>query len=268
MNIKQKNSHERVREFLLSVILVLVLLAFSQTALAVCGDGVLQNPAEQCDDGNLDVGDCCDDACEFEVVDTPCGVGDLCFGTAAVCDGLGACVPQPDCPLFGGLSGFDSYSVNLRDRGTPESARLRFAQKRIYGGFGQPDIDTRYALCVYEGAPEFEVSRVLVSSELDTGSSWRQKANGAWKYTHKNPAPGGVRRALLTTKAPRGLMRIRAAGERLRLPGPANASAYFVSPVTVGLVSDAPGCWGATVPVGTAAKNTASQFKAKRPVTD
>ena len=52
----------------------------------VCGDGVIDRPEEQCDDANQDLGDGCDDSCQFELV---CGDGHLAnldFGGNEACD--------------------------------------------------------------------------------------------------------------------------------------------------------------------------------------
>ncbi|HJN77287.1 MAG TPA: MYXO-CTERM sorting domain-containing protein [Myxococcota bacterium] len=42
------------------------MLLLSTTAWAVCGDRILDNPIELCDDGNLDDGDGCDSVCRVE----------------------------------------------------------------------------------------------------------------------------------------------------------------------------------------------------------
>src|SRR5204863_355693 len=56
-----------------------------------CGDGVL-DPDEQCDDGNLEDGDCCSSTCQFEDATTlcrpaagPCDVAEFCTGTSGSC---------------------------------------------------------------------------------------------------------------------------------------------------------------------------------------
>jgi len=68
-----------------------------------CGDGVLDDPPEQCDDGNNTSEDGCSDICEIE----ECGDGVLQVGLGEVCDdgnlinGDGCddqCMPEPDCP--------------------------------------------------------------------------------------------------------------------------------------------------------------------------
>jgi len=42
------------------------------TPIAFCGDGVINQAEEQCDDGNNDDGDGCSASCEIEVVACPC----------------------------------------------------------------------------------------------------------------------------------------------------------------------------------------------------
>ncbi len=74
-----------------------------------CGDGEL-GPAEECDDGNNDNGDGCDEACNLEEVcpdsdgDMVCDADDLCDGDDAsgdsdgdlVCDNLDTCPLDPE----------------------------------------------------------------------------------------------------------------------------------------------------------------------------
>ncbi|MFP6663418.1 MAG: DUF4215 domain-containing protein [Deltaproteobacteria bacterium] len=62
-------------------------------ALPVCGDGALAE-WEECDDGNLDDGDCCSSACTFAPAGSACPAdGNVC--TSEVCNGSGACVSEP-----------------------------------------------------------------------------------------------------------------------------------------------------------------------------
>ncbi|MFQ5478980.1 MAG: DUF4215 domain-containing protein [Candidatus Binatia bacterium] len=55
-----------------------------------CGDGAL-DPSEQCDDGNLEDGDCCSSSCTAEAAHAPCDDGDPCTPSDE-CDGGGVCV--------------------------------------------------------------------------------------------------------------------------------------------------------------------------------
>ncbi len=55
----------------------------------VCGDGELSGN-EECDDGNVDGGDCCSSLCTFDAASTPCDNEDACT-TDSLCDGGGSC---------------------------------------------------------------------------------------------------------------------------------------------------------------------------------
>lgn len=62
------------------------------TPTSVCGDGVAQCD-EECDDGNLDDGDCCSSSCTFEPADSACGDGgESPCDHADTCDGAGNCL--------------------------------------------------------------------------------------------------------------------------------------------------------------------------------
>ena len=59
-----------------------------------CGNGIL-DPGEQCDDGNLDDGDCCSSSCTLDAAGTLCAdEGNVC--TDDVCDGAGTCQRLPN----------------------------------------------------------------------------------------------------------------------------------------------------------------------------
>lgn len=60
---------------------------------SACGDGLL-DAGEQCDDGNASNGDCCSNACQFELEGVRCEDGDACTARDT-CDGAGTCVPGP-----------------------------------------------------------------------------------------------------------------------------------------------------------------------------
>ena len=55
-----------------------------------CGDGMLDDAGEQCDDFNQTSGDCCSSSCQLEPAGAPCSPdGKLCTDDA--CDGAGTC---------------------------------------------------------------------------------------------------------------------------------------------------------------------------------
>ena len=54
-----------------------------------CGDGLLDDPSEQCDDWNQTSGDCCSSSCQLEPAGAPCSDGNACTDDA--CDGAGTC---------------------------------------------------------------------------------------------------------------------------------------------------------------------------------
>src|SRR5262249_60600341 len=56
----------------------------------VCGNGDLEGD-EECDDGNLVNGDCCDATCHFEPAGSICDDGDDDPCTNGACDGEGDC---------------------------------------------------------------------------------------------------------------------------------------------------------------------------------
>jgi cysteine-rich repeat protein len=60
---------------------------------SVCGDSVVEQ-SEQCDDGNLDPGDCCSPTCSYEIADSVCEA-DSNPCTRDVCDGAGSCMHPP-----------------------------------------------------------------------------------------------------------------------------------------------------------------------------
>ncbi len=70
-------------------IALFLLTATPATALARCGNGTLESN-EDCDDGNLEAGDCCSPACTYEEIGSTCTPTDAC-SVAGMCDD-GECV--------------------------------------------------------------------------------------------------------------------------------------------------------------------------------
>jgi cysteine-rich repeat protein len=59
-----------------------------------CGDGMLDDAGEQCDDFNQTSGDCCSSSCQLEPAGAPCSDGNACTDDA--CDGAGTCSQHVD----------------------------------------------------------------------------------------------------------------------------------------------------------------------------
>jgi cysteine-rich repeat protein len=57
-----------------------------------CGNGVI-DPGEDCDDGDVQIGDCCSPTCTFDPASYQCAPGSPC--ATGHCDGAGTCVPVP-----------------------------------------------------------------------------------------------------------------------------------------------------------------------------
>jgi cysteine-rich repeat protein len=64
--------------------------AFASVGVALCGNGTV-DASEDCDDGNVDDGDCCSSTCTYEPQDAPCDDGNNCTSTGR-CDGQGFCI--------------------------------------------------------------------------------------------------------------------------------------------------------------------------------
>jgi cysteine-rich repeat protein len=62
--------------------------AAGRVCTPACGNGIVE-PGEDCDDGNLAGGDCCDAGCRFEAADTACPEAPCAVGRS--CDGQGLC---------------------------------------------------------------------------------------------------------------------------------------------------------------------------------
>ncbi len=132
----------------------------------ICGDGI-KTPDEECDDGNLVNGDCCDATCRAEPAGTVCSSAtDPCL--EARCDGHGTC---------------DAEGLSCRVPVAPGAGQLvlrhgkkdRFTWKWTTGvstaaDFGNPLQTTAYDLCVYDkGTGSL---RLLLSESAAAGPAW------------------------------------------------------------------------------------------------
>lgn len=235
---------------------VLAFLLFSISAVllpldatAVCGDGVLEEPLEQCDDGNLLPSDCCSPECEYEQAGTSCELGNVCAEfLGSECDGAGSCELVLDgcAPLsrfperwYGKLVDADPSSRDL--------LKLRYKSSSPGSSpdewYGDPSAGTRYAICVttltfsFDG--RFRGTEVLHSVELPTGAGWRKKATG-YVYREPGAAPGPFRSVRLRAKPSDSAgqllttVKVKATGPALMLPPPATPTEYIERPFVLG----------------------------------
>jgi cysteine-rich repeat protein len=216
--------------------LVLAVVDTSAGSVPVCGDGVVAG-AEECDDGNLVDGDCCDSTCHAEPIGTVCGnPGDPCLESH--CDGTGTCdstgrsCRMPSAARAGSLA----IQLGRQDRLTWKW-RTGVSAK---ADFGDPFNDTDYDLCLLDagtGSVRLLAHAHLPAGEsCGTGSCWKETAAG---YEYRNPA--APLQHLSLQGGPAGLAKItaRALGQGLSLP-----PMPLAPPVMMRLHARDGECWG------------------------
>jgi cysteine-rich repeat protein len=80
---------------------VLITFPFEETFNS-CGNGIVE-AGEECDDGNIQNGDCCSSSCVYEPEGSSCTDGQYCNG-GEVCNGAGACQTGPSIDCNDGVS--------------------------------------------------------------------------------------------------------------------------------------------------------------------
>ncbi len=226
----------RLRYATASLLLLFSIVAAGATpdAFAVCGDGVLEEPLEQCDDGNVLPSDCCSPDCQYEQAGTPCDLGGICAEfLGSECDGASDCLLVLD-----GCLNTQIHTVGkLVDRDPSSRDFLKIRYKNESGGsspeelFGDPSAATRYAICVTDNL-FLRASEILYSAELPTGAGWVKKPTG-YVYRESGTATGPFRRVKLWAKpsASAGRLRtkvkVKATGSALLLPLPETPTHYF-----------------------------------------
>ncbi len=196
--------------------------AYAFCVSSPCGDGVL-DADEECDDGNVEDGDCCSSSCTLEpdaqacedgsactvgdacaagvCVGTPLNEGDTCddgtLCTTATCQG-GACVgestPAPVCrlPVKPGKSKLvlRDQLIDARDKAVWKWAS---GQATAFGDFGDPMSTDDFELCLYSGGG----TSILLSSRMPAGGDCAGKpcwsvAGPGFKYKDKEGTPDGA----------------------------------------------------------------------------
>jgi cysteine-rich repeat protein len=213
-----------------------IFIAMNCDAAGVCGNGVVDPGCEQCDDGNTAGGDGCSASCELE------------------------CAPAP---VMGCRTAGKTLLRLKRKAPDPSKDRLRWkwanGQATSTGEFGDPRVDTGYALCLYAGAAPSPVAKAAVGPS-DLG--WRVTGVTGYKYTDKNAIVSGVRRILLKASAlDKAKALLIGTGETLPdLPLP------LALPVIAQLINGTNSvCWETTFGAATVVRNDGEVFKARTP---
>jgi len=216
-----------------------------------CGDGV-QQPSEQCDDGNLRAGDCCSPACTIEAAGTVCrpssGGCDLeeaCTGTSPTCpvdapaadsDGDGTCDGLDACTNVGARQDFASKaSLGLARIGTdPVTGNDSFKLSGSFAmapaiAFGSLDPSRRGARVVVVDRTGTAVLDATLPGGLYGGAGTRGwKTNGnrtLWQYLDRTASPIAGVTDLKATDASKGKP-----GGTVKLSAKGKKATYLVEP--------------------------------------
>ncbi len=242
-------------------------------ACVECGDGLVNDPDEQCEGG-----DCCSAACQFEPSGTGCDDDNICTPTDA-CDGAGACVgspcadgdvctqdvcdpvqgcmfvpgPRTDCRGFG--TGNLLMSKGSTKRGGVLAWKWLNAPQTTLAEFGTPlAAGSAYTLCVYAAGSR------AVATTVHSGANWKQLKE-SFKYGDKTGSSDGVHQVLLKrTHDGNGKALLTAKGTNL----PQRPTGPLALPVRAQLVNTANNvCFESAFSAADVLKNDETTFKAK-----
>jgi len=252
-----------------------------------CADGQVGS-GEECDDGNLDGGDCCSPTCQFEASGSPCASdGNLCNGSET-CDGQGlcqsgaaldcddgnlctadSCQPLTGCvnaatPAMGCRTPMKSLLI-LKDKSPDEKDQLIWKWIKepptTQAEFVVPTGTTQYALCIYSGSGP-AITYVVPGDSV----KWKALGDKGYKYKNVGGAADGITKVLLKGSTQnKSKCRVKGAGADLK--DPALEQLDDAGLVVVQLVNDQTSvCFESTF---TAADflvaDDPAQFKAKSP---
>jgi cysteine-rich repeat protein len=238
-----------------------------------CGNGIM-TIGEECDDGNVASGDCCDATCHTEAVGNPCddgqacttddacAAGGICAGNS--CEPCRACIPGVGCGDPPGTSCYfpdpQQSSTTIKDAKT-DTLAWSWQLKAPFGGsgfFGDPTVDSSYALCVYGGTTDATLAATAAPG-CTAASCWSPTKDG-YKYAGK-VTKGSLKLKLSSTAGSRTKLTLSAKGPLLRRP-PLPPQ----TPVTIRLYQSVDdniqACWEATYG-NNIKKNLPDRFQAK-----
>ena len=213
-----------------------------------CGDGVTQ-PAEECDDGDLDPNNGCTSSCTLcsnNVMTAPeqCDDGNLVDddGCAANCQ-----IDCPAVPLEGCAVPVESSAATLSFKKKTPSDGNGLIWKWLHGpvtpaaDFGFPLTATSYQLCIYDGAGLVFAANAPAAGVCDGKACWTAQSKG-FKYVDSERTPHGLQRIGLKAGFDSGKagIKVKGKGALLALPDPTGLQ----SPIRVQLRrSGASTCW-------------------------
>jgi cysteine-rich repeat protein len=224
----------------------------------LCGDTIVA-PNEDCDDGNVTPGDCCDSLCQYEATGSPCpGDGQPC--TTDLCNATGTCL-HANQPHGGCRTSQKAVLVYKNDASDDNKDKLTWkwikGQTTTFAELGLPTGTTAYTLCLYDN------NAALGDATVPGGApKWAViGANKGYKYKDKPGTADGIRKVILKASAANKSKAL-VKGKGVNLPD--LPALPFALPVTAQLVNDANNVCFTTV-FNTAKKNVGSTFKAKSP---
>jgi cysteine-rich repeat protein len=258
-----------------------------------CGDDYY-NPfgGEQCDDGNVENGDCCSSTCQYEAANSSCEDGlfctiqDTCNATGTCITGvpntcadtdvctqdacdeeLAACI-NAEAPRAN-ESCMVAPNTKLQIKNATVAKRDKLAWQWNAGdGFlpaeiGTPQLVTGYTLCVYDTT----ATTSSLGASIDIAPSeelWTSKDPSVFQYKDKLGSSDGVTKVQIRAgEAGETKVKVGAAGANLALPAPIGASYFRQDPsVVVQLINGANRCWTSQFTPIQTKTNDAATFKA------
>jgi len=254
------------------------LAGWSLEICSICGNGRI-DPDENCDDGNVEDGDCCSSDCQVAADDgTTCEDGDQCTtdetctagvcleGASVRCDPCLVCDPDQGCvvpdlfypcqqaPTSGSLLQLRHDDMDP----TRDSLLWRWRSQTPVelDELGAPEILTDVSLCVYEAASLLISATIPAAQNCANGQPcWRREPHLAI-FRDSSALFGGLS-SVRFKEGRRGKIQIKGSGLGLGIPG------LFPSlPATVRLHrSDGTPCWEANFDA--ARTNSETQFRAR-----
>ena len=217
----------------------------------LCANYVVEG-AEECDDGNTVLGDCCDAVCQGEPAGTPCAAdGNVC--TADECDGDGQCGRMPAGCKTAGRS-LLLLKNNMNDAKDKLIWKWLKGEETTLEELGTPTGATEYTLCLYAGSESAPVS-------IPPGSSWQTLGTKGFKFKDGSGLPAGAKKAVLKSGgAGRSKALVKGKGASL----PDSLLPMLSLPVTAKLFNDSNGtCFEAVYDSDDVLENDETEFRAK-----